>query len=127
MARACHAAHGNPVPGAARSAAVPWSQSLVWSRIPLSNWRNDCLHEQPRFRAATRHGGRGSNLCSLDGSILLRLLVRERGISEAGANREHGPVRDVVNERDLAQALNDRVVVHHDHGVVVADARQLLA
>src|SRR5262245_10792175 len=60
--------------------------------------------------------------------LFLRLLaVGEAGIAEAGADRDHAPVLGVLHERPLAQSLHDRVVVHEDRGLVLADGGDRLA
>src|SRR6185503_6647175 len=57
----------------------------------------------------------------------VRSPVRIRRIAETRADREDGPVPDVLDERQLAQSLNDRIVVHDHDRLVLADGRKILA
>src|SRR5882672_6055079 len=40
--------------------------------------------------------------------------VRERRISETGSDRQYRPMGDVLHERNFAETLHHRVVVHDD-------------
>src|SRR5262249_2872034 len=58
--------------------------------------------------------------------LLASIAIGEAGVAEAGPDREHAPVLDVLHEGDFAQSLHDRVIVHEHGGVVLADRRDLL-
>src|ERR1700733_6743357 len=63
--------------------------------------------------ASSPEGDAASVLC-----LGLVVLVGVAGVSEAGADGQHGPALHVLHEGQLAQSLNDRVVVHqYDGGV----------
>src|SRR5215217_5537221 len=56
------------------------------------------------------------------GLFFFRAVIEPR-IAEAGADREDPPTFHVLHERDLAQALHHRIVVHQHGGAVLADLR----
>src|SRR5712671_2925919 len=59
--------------------------------------------------------------------LILRLLVGEPGVAEAGADGEDAPMLDALHVRHFAQALHHRVVVQDDERVVAGDLGDALA
>src|SRR4026207_1940117 len=52
---------------------------------------------------------------------LVVMSVCEQGVPQPGADGEHAPFVDILHEGNFAEALNDRIVVHDDRRVEVAD------
>ena len=49
--------------------------------------------------------------------------VGEQRVAETGADGEHGPFLNVLHERNFAETLHHRVIVHDDGRVEVTDPR----
>src|SRR5258707_6737316 len=55
---------------------------------------------------------------------LLVLAIGKSHIAQTGADRKHAPMVDVLHVRDLAQALDHRVVVHDHDRLMAFETRQ---
>src|SRR5260370_21691294 len=76
------------------------------------------------FHAWIRRDGVFRSMVPWRQGCLFVLAIGKSRVAQTGADREYAPVVDVLHLRDLAQALDHRVVVHDHDRLMTFEARQ---